>query len=310
MAMPQWLEPMAATLTQERFGGGDWLFERKFDGIRLLAYKSGDEVGLFSRNRLPQAPARGGRRGRTPSRERGHPRRRGHVGRPQRLSRIRHPVAERAGGDVAADRRTPRAAGDAAVHTAPDTRRARRRRAPVGTRRPRGMGRRHRQAARFSIRAPAIEALAQDEVRGIAGARRRRFYRSPRGARRPWCPARRILRGRRLRLRRETRHRLRHQDCCSTCGRASMRSNSPDLRLRKPRGCPGCAPIGYARKSSCRSASSSGRSTANCGIRGCLACASTKTPAGSCARTRSSLNTEARSHGEDEIRRPSGAVSG
>ena len=52
--MPQWLEPMAATLTQERFSGADWLFERKFDGIRLLAYKRGDEVQLFSRNRLPQ----------------------------------------------------------------------------------------------------------------------------------------------------------------------------------------------------------------------------------------------------------------
>jgi len=52
--MPQWLEPMAATLTQERFSGGDWLFERKFDGIRLLAYKRGDEVQLFSRNQLPQ----------------------------------------------------------------------------------------------------------------------------------------------------------------------------------------------------------------------------------------------------------------
>jgi bifunctional non-homologous end joining protein LigD len=53
--MPEWLEPMAATLTQERFGtGGDWLFERKFDGIRLLAYKRGDEVRLYSRNRLPQ----------------------------------------------------------------------------------------------------------------------------------------------------------------------------------------------------------------------------------------------------------------
>ena len=53
--MPEWLEPMAATLTQERFGtGGDWLFERKFDGIRLLAYKRGDHVGLYSRNRLPQ----------------------------------------------------------------------------------------------------------------------------------------------------------------------------------------------------------------------------------------------------------------
>ena len=53
--MPDWLEPMAATLTQERFGtGGDWLFERKFDGIRLLAYKHGADVRLYSRNRLPQ----------------------------------------------------------------------------------------------------------------------------------------------------------------------------------------------------------------------------------------------------------------
>jgi len=52
--MPDWLEPMAATLTQDRFTGRDWLFERKFDGIRLLAYKRGADVQLYSRNRLPQ----------------------------------------------------------------------------------------------------------------------------------------------------------------------------------------------------------------------------------------------------------------
>ena len=52
--MPDWLEPMAATLTQDRFSGGDWVFERKFDGIRLLAYKRGTDVQLYSRNRLLQ----------------------------------------------------------------------------------------------------------------------------------------------------------------------------------------------------------------------------------------------------------------
>ena len=52
--MPDWLEPMAATLTQERFTGPDWVFERKFDGIRLLAYKRGGDVQLYSRNRLTQ----------------------------------------------------------------------------------------------------------------------------------------------------------------------------------------------------------------------------------------------------------------
>jgi bifunctional non-homologous end joining protein LigD len=51
--LPDWLEPMAATLTQERFTGPEWIFERKFDGIRLLAYKDGDDVRLLTRNRLP-----------------------------------------------------------------------------------------------------------------------------------------------------------------------------------------------------------------------------------------------------------------
>jgi bifunctional non-homologous end joining protein LigD len=52
--LPDWLEPMAATLTRERFTGPDWVFERKHDGIRLLAFKNGKDVRLLSRNRLPQ----------------------------------------------------------------------------------------------------------------------------------------------------------------------------------------------------------------------------------------------------------------
>jgi bifunctional non-homologous end joining protein LigD len=51
---PDWIVPMAATLTQERFTGPEWVFERKYDGIRLLAFKQGADVRLFSRNRLPQ----------------------------------------------------------------------------------------------------------------------------------------------------------------------------------------------------------------------------------------------------------------
>ncbi len=54
---PDWVEPMAATLTQERFTGPEWTFERKLDGIRLLAFKDGRDVELFSRNRLPQNEA-------------------------------------------------------------------------------------------------------------------------------------------------------------------------------------------------------------------------------------------------------------
>jgi bifunctional non-homologous end joining protein LigD len=54
LSFPEWLEPMAATLTQERFTGPDWIFERKFDGIRLLAFRQGTAVRLLSRNQLEQ----------------------------------------------------------------------------------------------------------------------------------------------------------------------------------------------------------------------------------------------------------------
>ena len=53
-AFPEWVVPMAATLTQERFTGPEWIFERKLDGIRMLALKNGTDVKLYSRNRLLQ----------------------------------------------------------------------------------------------------------------------------------------------------------------------------------------------------------------------------------------------------------------
>src|SRR5688572_5205046 len=48
MRFPERVVPMAATLTQDRFTGPDWIFERKYDGIRLLAFRRGNTVRLFS----------------------------------------------------------------------------------------------------------------------------------------------------------------------------------------------------------------------------------------------------------------------
>lgn len=48
---PGWLEPQLATLTRERFSDPDWVFERKLDGERCLAYADGGSVKLLTRNR-------------------------------------------------------------------------------------------------------------------------------------------------------------------------------------------------------------------------------------------------------------------
>src|SRR3954454_17201439 len=54
MRFPEWVVPMAATLTDKRFTGREWIFERKYDGIRLLSFRQGTVVRLLSRNQLPQ----------------------------------------------------------------------------------------------------------------------------------------------------------------------------------------------------------------------------------------------------------------
>lgn len=49
--MPGWMEPQLATLTREHFSDPGWLYERKLDGERCLAYVSCGTVTLATRNR-------------------------------------------------------------------------------------------------------------------------------------------------------------------------------------------------------------------------------------------------------------------
>src|SRR4051794_29021611 len=52
---PDWIEPMLATLTDERDLGDGWVLERKLDGIRCLAFARRGRVELLSRTRKPLA---------------------------------------------------------------------------------------------------------------------------------------------------------------------------------------------------------------------------------------------------------------
>jgi bifunctional non-homologous end joining protein LigD len=46
-----WVDPELATLTKARFFDPAWMYERKFDGERCLAYRDGAGVALMTRNR-------------------------------------------------------------------------------------------------------------------------------------------------------------------------------------------------------------------------------------------------------------------
>lgn len=48
---PAWIQPMLATLTDQRFFKEGWIYEPKLDGVRCLAFKGGDGLQLYSRNR-------------------------------------------------------------------------------------------------------------------------------------------------------------------------------------------------------------------------------------------------------------------
>lgn len=48
-APPSWMEPQLATLIHEPFSDPDWVFERKLDGERCLAFAGPDGIRLMSR---------------------------------------------------------------------------------------------------------------------------------------------------------------------------------------------------------------------------------------------------------------------
>jgi bifunctional non-homologous end joining protein LigD len=48
--LPEWLDPELATLTRDRFSDPAWIFERKLDGERIVAYVGDGGVRLMTRN--------------------------------------------------------------------------------------------------------------------------------------------------------------------------------------------------------------------------------------------------------------------
>jgi len=52
-AMPTWISPMLATLTEDLPQEGKWIYEPKLDGVRALIYVSRGTVRLYSRNQKP-----------------------------------------------------------------------------------------------------------------------------------------------------------------------------------------------------------------------------------------------------------------
>lgn len=49
--MPTWVDPMLATLTTNYFSSDEFMYEHKWDGERIIAYKNKDNVTLMTRNK-------------------------------------------------------------------------------------------------------------------------------------------------------------------------------------------------------------------------------------------------------------------
>jgi bifunctional non-homologous end joining protein LigD len=53
--VPFRVSPMLATLVDRPFSKAGWVFEEKYDGVRMLAYKEGPKVSLVSRNGIDRS---------------------------------------------------------------------------------------------------------------------------------------------------------------------------------------------------------------------------------------------------------------
>jgi len=53
--MPAWMDPELATLTRDRFSDPAWIYERKLDGERCLAFRDRSGLRLMTRNAKPVA---------------------------------------------------------------------------------------------------------------------------------------------------------------------------------------------------------------------------------------------------------------
>lgn len=53
--VPFRVSPMLATLVDQPFSREGWVFEEKYDGVRMLAYKEGSRVSLISRNGIDRS---------------------------------------------------------------------------------------------------------------------------------------------------------------------------------------------------------------------------------------------------------------
>ena len=265
--MPEWLEPMAATLTEERSLGPGWLYERKFDGIRLLAYKRGSKVELFSRNRLPQHLPSSPRRWRncrskTPS---STARWRGMAKSSYHVFDILWLNGKKVTDLPLEDRRallkslpfTPPLRRVELLNDDDPWDRARREGWEGVIAKRTGSPYEHRRSKQWL----KLKVECSQEL--VVGG-----FTDPQGAR---VGLGALLVGRTTKATtscspgRSARASTRNS--CSICASVSMRSRLPSRPSRKPSACRNCARIGCGRRSSCRCRSSSGRATTSCDIR-------------------------------------------